>query len=141
MPVTVAYTCTDISICTCQILVTCGVFAEFGCHICFWYVFGNNVSSSCCSWLCCGIYVYICWTHMPTEYNPCIRYVCNAVPISVQVCMVNASDFKCGIKYIYASALYAHQILHMYVQFGRHVCFWDIFCNNMKIDVAVGILA
>ena len=40
-----------------QIFVIYDIYAQFGAHNCFWHMFGNNVRSMYCGWLCfstCG---------------------------------------------------------------------------------------
>ena len=121
-----------------------GIHAKFGGHICIWNIFGNNLWSKSCSWLCFGIYIqnYLiynvhvaCW---PSElYLECGGHI--GPVISVKYVLVLLFEWLVPVT-SYVDHVYTYnpnmgliciwQIWYI-CPLCCHIFFWHIFGDNM----------
>ena len=71
-----------------QVIWLCGKYFQFCGHICFWYISGNNMRSSCCSWLYFGIYVQEITSVCHIISVGCVSNICIVSHLFSDVCQI-----------------------------------------------------
>ena len=122
----------------------------------FCHIYGNNLWSICCIWLCFGTHMHQSCSYIPIQNEGRVNYMCNVAVIffihiswlhqcslqkyvyNVPGLMVDAVDLYVVHRCTYIPPICTWNILHVYVQCSVHISSGTYTTMICETVVAVG---